>query len=169
MVGSDWSISYISQTEYASAIKEAGTGERTTFHDGQVVFSVSFDGPTSEFNPTGASDAVHELAKEFGELRAFTAQPSHYPTLEYRAEYYKITDAQKALNSATKQKPRLIGVSTLSHHSVMTLITDTFVEMDGHRRRDAKLHRSGCFRQWWQQRRCSPERGRRHEHHQYAA
>ncbi|KAK4548448.1 hypothetical protein LTR36_009358 [Oleoguttula mirabilis] len=108
MVGVNWPMSYITHTEFASNLASEEQ-ENTSFHEGQVIFVASFEGPTSEFNASGAGETVHELAKNFGEVRAFTEIAAPYPNLEFRVEYYKISDAKNALNSTIGNLSRTIG------------------------------------------------------------
>ncbi|KAK5121941.1 hypothetical protein LTR85_004513 [Meristemomyces frigidus] len=108
MLGADWPMSYITHTEFASSL-DGKEQENTSFHDGQAIFVASFEGSTSEFNASGAGETVHELAKNFGEVRAFTEISAPYPNLEFRIEYYKVTDAKSALRATTKNLARSIN------------------------------------------------------------
>ncbi|KAK3117557.1 hypothetical protein LTR53_000983 [Teratosphaeriaceae sp. CCFEE 6253] len=103
-----WAIGYISQTEYAGAPEGDGSPEKSSYHDGQVLFVASFTGPTVDFKPEGANVMVHKLADSFGEMRAFTqVNSAAFPNLEFRAEYYSIKNAKQALSSATEKAPHI--------------------------------------------------------------
>ncbi|TKA78594.1 hypothetical protein B0A55_03878 [Friedmanniomyces simplex] len=109
MAQTGWQVKYISQTEYAGAPEGEGSVEKSSYHDGQVVFVTTFGGPTADFEAKGANKAVHTLAASFGEMRAFAQVTSAaWPNLEFRAEYYKISDAKKALAAMTKETPHTI-------------------------------------------------------------
>lgn len=117
MVNANWTTTYITQTEFASAVTVDGGSphEKTSFHDGQVIFAVSFEGPTSEFNANAACDAVRKVAEAAGEVRAFAEIPAQYPRLEFRVEYYKISNAKEVLKTALKSNPNVVGVRTHPH------------------------------------------------------
>lgn len=125
MVGRDWPIKYISQTEYASA--NEFTKHRTSYHDGQVIFAVNFDGQTAEFDANAACDAAHKLAGSCGDMRAFTQIASPYPHMEFRVEYFSINAGHYALSQANAEKPHVVGVSISpsdnSHTSCNGLLT----------------------------------------------
>ncbi|KAK0803529.1 hypothetical protein LTR38_006103 [Friedmanniomyces endolithicus] len=109
MAQTGWHIKYISQTEYAGAPEGETSSEKSSYHDGQVLFVAAFSGPTADFVAKGANEAVHTLAGTFGEMRAFAQVTSAtWPDLEFRAEYYKITDAKKALAATPKESPHTV-------------------------------------------------------------
>ncbi|KAK5713077.1 hypothetical protein LTR15_011438 [Elasticomyces elasticus] len=104
------SFQYISQTEYAGAQDRTNNAHKTAFHDGQVIFAASFLGATMDFNAKDAIKAVHDLAGSFGGVRAFAPVPGiPFPRLEYRAEYYAISNAMNALAAATKESPKVVN------------------------------------------------------------
>ncbi|KAK0776302.1 hypothetical protein LTR91_010898 [Friedmanniomyces endolithicus] len=109
MAQTGWHVKYISQTEYAGAPEGETSSEKSSYHDGQVLFVAAFSGPTADFVAKGANEAVHTLAGTFGEMRAFAQVTSAtWPDLEFRAEYYKITDAKKALAATPKESPHTV-------------------------------------------------------------
>ncbi|KAK1814818.1 hypothetical protein LTR12_010774 [Friedmanniomyces endolithicus] len=109
MAQTGWHIKYISQTEYAGAPEGETSSEKSSYHDGQVLFVAAFSGPTADFVAKEANEAVHTLAGTFGEMRAFAQVTSAtWPDLEFRAEYYKITDAKKALAATPKESPHTV-------------------------------------------------------------
>ncbi|KAI7488414.1 hypothetical protein KC351_g1983 [Hortaea werneckii] len=63
-------------------LKSPFAKERTSFHDGQAILAVKYDGNTAYFDPNKACDAARVTAEKAGELRAFTEIPSRYPSLE---------------------------------------------------------------------------------------
>lgn len=91
MLGKDWVIKHVTQTEFASNI-DAGNAK---------------DGNTAYFDANKACDAARVTAEKAGELRAFTEVPSQYPSLEFRVEYYAISDAKKLIKSATEEGPAI--------------------------------------------------------------
>jgi hypothetical protein len=95
---------YVTQTEFATAAKSYGTpGCQTAFYDGQVIFAAHFGGEESEFDKSGLLTAVKELAAKYGEVMAMDEKAMIIDgVFEYRTEYFKITDARKALEQLTK-------------------------------------------------------------------
>ncbi|KAK5141285.1 hypothetical protein LTR32_006119 [Rachicladosporium monterosium] len=87
MAQTGWHVKYISQTEYAGAPEGETSSEKSSYHDGQVLFVAAFSGPTADFDAKGANEAVHTLASTFGEMRAFAQVTSAtWPDLEFRAD-----------------------------------------------------------------------------------
>ncbi|KAI7220140.1 hypothetical protein KC333_g2506 [Hortaea werneckii] len=109
MLGKDWVIKHVTQTEFASNVDAGNANEKTSFHDGQAILAVNFDGNTAHFDPNKACDAARITAEKAGDLRAFTEIPSRYPALEFRVEYYAISDAKKLIKGATEEGPAIQG------------------------------------------------------------
>ena len=114
MVNYNWNAVYISQTEYTSGKKASlanGIQEVTSFHDGQVLFVAQFGGLSSDFSVDGLFDAVYAMAVSFGEVLGFREMESEAGNWNFRAEYYKISEAKTVINSITKAHPAGSGVS----------------------------------------------------------
>ena len=90
------------QSEFASNVDASSAKEKTSFHDGQAMLAVSYDGNLAYFDPNKACDAARVTAEKAGELRAFTEIPSRYPSLEFRVECFAIIDA-KTLRALPKR------------------------------------------------------------------
>ena len=117
LVNPNWSVKYITQTEYASGRKggnQNGLQEPSSFHDGQVVFKADFNGLSSEFTLDGLFDKITELAGTFGEVIGVAEMNVDAGNRQYRAEYYKITAAQQVLSMVTEKNPGTFGVSSTS-------------------------------------------------------
>ena len=115
VVNPNWSGTYISQTEYASVKKSCDNGTQevsTSFHDGQVIFVLSFAGRSTEFKLDGLYDQVRNFAKTFGEVVAFSELDSEGITWKFRAEFYMISIAKEVLDNVTKSNPSQLGVRT---------------------------------------------------------
>lgn len=136
MAQSGWPVSLITQTEYANAPTNQYSNEKyandptnqygiekSLYHDGQVIFSASFDGPTAECDLSTAEKTVHDLAIKFGEMRAFTKVTTEWPMLEFRAEYYRIGAAKDLINSASKDDPLVANVSGVPLRMLTPLLT----------------------------------------------
>ena len=143
----NWAVKYITQTEYAGVADNNANAEKTSYHDGQVIFVASFTGPTTEFKIDGADKTVHDFASGFGELRAFTHITSAaWPNLEFRAEYYSITAAKKMLAAANKDTPMTVEVSDqASLLSTTCSLTDFRTELEDRRQRAAQLYLPGVW------------------------
>ncbi|KAI6974374.1 hypothetical protein KC329_g11943, partial [Hortaea werneckii] len=109
MLGKDWTIKHVTQSEFASNVDSGNVNEKTSFHEGQAILAVNFDGNTAHFDPNKACDAARITAEKAGDLRAFTEIPARYPSLEFRVEYYAISDAKKLIKSATEEGPAIQG------------------------------------------------------------
>ncbi|EMC97402.1 hypothetical protein BAUCODRAFT_451341 [Baudoinia panamericana UAMH 10762] len=103
-------INFISQPEYAAVPDGAVAQNKSSFFDGQVKFLVSFTGKTPDYDGEKACKVVKGEAEKFGELLAFKQEEvAAWPNLEFRAEYFKVTDARKALREASKDGPLIVG------------------------------------------------------------
>ena len=124
-VNTTWTPKYINQTEYAASQKEGnvGTLEKTSFHDGQVVFVAHFEGLTSDFSLDGLFDEVEKLAKSFGDVLAFAESDAEGNDWHFRAEYYKISEALGVIATTTKENPVSIEVSIHRHRTSLD-VTD---------------------------------------------
>ncbi|KAI7413588.1 hypothetical protein KC336_g11329 [Hortaea werneckii] len=58
MLGKDWAIKHVTQTEFASNVDSGNAKEKTSFRDGQAILAVNFDGNTAHFDPNKACDAA---------------------------------------------------------------------------------------------------------------
>lgn len=98
------STSYVSYDWYA-----AGTGTRPGsiepkgLYIGQLTLVAEYKGRSAEFNPSiDAFDKIKYFAASFGDLVAFDQIPSAiYPKWEFRAEYYKVSSAESAIEEAS--------------------------------------------------------------------
>lgn len=112
MINTNVNVAYVAQPEYfASSGCGNGEGPPSSYFDGQVVFRAQFEGLTSEMEVRHLFDEIQELAKTYGELLAFMEQQCGGTTLQFRAEYYKISDAKGVVGTLTKMQPKQLGVS----------------------------------------------------------
>ncbi|KAI7085370.1 hypothetical protein KC356_g5937 [Hortaea werneckii] len=58
MLGKDWAIKHVTQSEFASNVDAGNAKDKTSFHDGQAILAVNFDGNTAHFDPNKACDAA---------------------------------------------------------------------------------------------------------------
>jgi hypothetical protein len=100
-------FTYVTQMDFGKAVNtntdNSKSEQKSNWYDGQVSFVAIFDGPTSAFKTDGAKETVRDFAEKFGEVRAFAQnEMADMPNLEYRAEYFRISAAKKALANAGK-------------------------------------------------------------------
>ncbi|KAI7277238.1 hypothetical protein KC345_g6741 [Hortaea werneckii] len=107
LINPPWSYKGSNRNEFASNVDASNAKEKTSFHDGQAMLAVNYDGNTAYFDPNKACDAARVTAEKAGELRAFTEIPSRYPSLEFRVEYDAISDTKKLIKSATEEGPAI--------------------------------------------------------------
>lgn len=58
MLGKDWAIKHVTQSEFASNVDAGNAKDKTSFHDGQAILAVNLDGNTAHFDPNKACDAA---------------------------------------------------------------------------------------------------------------
>ncbi|KAI7341465.1 hypothetical protein KC315_g76 [Hortaea werneckii] len=61
MLGKDWTIKHVTPSEFASNVDAGNAKGKTSFHDGQAILAVNFDGNTAHFDPNKACDAAWAL------------------------------------------------------------------------------------------------------------
>lgn len=112
VVNPNWSIVYMSQTEYVSG-RKGGTGsqEKSSFHDGQLVLVAQFKGLNSEQTLDGVFNMITTLAKDFGEVIGVREMDVDGGNRQYRVEYYKISAAKRVISRMTEESPAKLGVS----------------------------------------------------------
>lgn len=105
MVGTKVHTSFITQVEFATAIRSYGTAEfDTTYYDGQVVFVAQLTGDATAADEQKIAEEVKILTAEYGEISKMAEGQAVDGGYEYRVEYFKITEARKALESLTADK-----------------------------------------------------------------
>ena len=147
MVYPNCSAQYITQTEYASSRKAGNSnGDQgpTSFHDGQIIIVAKFEGLSSEFTLDGLYDRVVSIATSFGQLIGIMELDVDAGNRQYRAEYCKITDALRVIETVTEDHPANFGVSSTPYVSLCALLLTACTEMDHRRQRAAGLHNPSC-------------------------
>lgn len=84
----------------------------TAPYDGQVIFAAQFEGDSVTSKQTGLYDEVRSLAGKYGELLEMSESKVSHGAWEFRAEYYKISAAKKAVEDLTEATPASIQVSS---------------------------------------------------------
>ena len=113
MTGASWTVTYVTQSEYASML-DSEARQKTSYYDGQVLLVASYKGRSSEFNTEGVRETAFEVAKTFGEVRAWSEiDEAAAPTLEFRVEFDMIKDAKDTLKTLVDDDPHTMGVSAL--------------------------------------------------------
>jgi hypothetical protein len=124
MVNSQFNISYVSQNEYAKALKQFGRSERTASYEGQVVFAATFGGDAAAFDTSELHGHITTLAREFGDVLGVAPASVVKGTWEFRTEFYKISDAEEAIAQITETCPSQFKVrrrSALVHKYLTNL------------------------------------------------
>ncbi|KAK5108294.1 hypothetical protein LTR62_008609 [Meristemomyces frigidus] len=109
MCGNGWQGRYITQAEYAKCAPSASSSAASKPYDGQIIVVAHFEGPTDQFKSGGAREAAHTFSTARGDVLAFQALAKTWPNLEFRTEFFKISEAKKALETACKDKDQVVG------------------------------------------------------------
>lgn len=122
-----WVISYINQAEYA----KSDAGNRMYYHngmrfyDGQLVFIAKHNGGPADIPAHRVADKVRGIAESVGLVLAFKeVHQTGTGTRQFRVEYYKMTDADEAMNLYTEQYPRRFRVSAAFPNGTVDSFTD---------------------------------------------
>lgn len=127
-----WTAEYINQNHYAEMPENGVQVQATHDFDGQVLFNATFGGAFHHYARHQAERVVREIAATFGQVRHFEeVRSAQFPNLEYRAEYFKITDAWKAVEQASVQRPALKEVRHQSA-TFSDAVADVRPELQGH-------------------------------------
>lgn len=110
MINTNTNVEYVAQPEYFAS-SGFGKGQPSSYFDGQVMFHAQFEGMANEMEARNLFHEVQELAKSCGDLLAFAERGCEGSTLQFRAEYFKISVAKHVVGNLTKVQPKYLGVS----------------------------------------------------------
>lgn len=120
LLGSDFQCEaqYVTQIEYASAVKDRGLAAKTQLNEGQVDFVATYSGDKKEHNNLRLHDALHLFASRYGDIMTFVRLDTHPDRLQsqmmFRVEYYSINAARHATTLLEETLPYSYDVSTVS-------------------------------------------------------
>ncbi|KAK3676324.1 hypothetical protein LTR78_003598 [Recurvomyces mirabilis] len=104
-----WTSRYISQADYAKMPENRTAPVDSNHFDGQIIMVATFQGPTDGFKNDEAVKTARDFAAGFGTVKAFMPLTKAWPNIEFRVEYHKISDAKKALDTASKEAAKVVG------------------------------------------------------------
>lgn len=118
MVLSSCETDYVAFPEYAAA--DDGSTDVCKYYDGQVIFDVEFVGKISTLNPKDSHIELNQAIVSLGLGKPLVVQETDQTStsLEFRVEFDKISDAQKALREMGQENPTISNVSHLLLSSV---------------------------------------------------
>ncbi|KAK5166196.1 uncharacterized protein LTR77_008457 [Saxophila tyrrhenica] len=108
MINGKWEAHYVTQQEFAAALKLKGAGEETSFFDGQVVFAAQPSSKGGSFDDSHLQEDISKLALRFGDILGVASAEIVKGTWTFKAEYFRISDAKKAILALAEDSPAQI-------------------------------------------------------------